>query len=445
MAKRGAEFSTIPGILENKLQNVGKTLFEGEAEERLVTQIEQAIGQLTHPTIYIHIPFCRTKCDFCDFPTVIFNSIIGTSYIAALDRQLAYLQKTYPQLDMSKVYIGGGTPATLLPELLTLQKKYNIGISELSVEAHPQDFAHITDEELREMGETFSRVSIGVQTFNEDLLEKMNRSNGKKPLEYINKAVESGMLVNVDLIYGIEGQTLESFLSDLNALIELGVPQITCYPLMGKETQAEPLAKEDQFYRALLDVFAQHGYRPLTPWCFTNSDQDGQGEYISQNDNDSREQILALGVGGISKLGNIFAINHFNLGEYFQAAAHDQLPIMSTKKLSAFQEAQYFLLTALFGMSIDTQRLTGNFAVDQLIKAELMALHAIGVIRRSSEEQTVYELTEQGMFYMSKAMSSFYAGLGHFRRPHNETILEDNPREGAEVFAMLGNVAFAPS
>lgn len=442
MGKRGHEFSTIPGFVESKLQDIGQTLFTGEAEKALVSNIEQQIGQLTHPTIYIHIPFCRTKCDFCDFPTVIFNSIIGKNYIAALDRQLAFLQKTYPNLDMSKVYIGGGTPATLLPELLALKRKYNIGLAELSVEAHPQDFAHITYEELAEMGENFSRVSIGVQTFNEELLEGMNRSNGKRPLEYIQRAVDSDMLVNADLIYGIQGQSLESFISDLLALIELGVPQITCYPLMGKETQSD--VRENQFYKALLDIFEQHGYRPLTPWCFTNSDQEGQGEYISQNDNDSREQILALGVGGISKLGNTFAINHFNLGDYFQAAAQNELPIMSTRRLSTIQEAQYFLLTALFGMKINTQNLSGNKLVDHLIKAELMALHAIGVIRKSKDDKHVYELTEEGMFDMSKAMSSFYAGLGQFRRPHNETILdEQQPMEGAEAFATIP--AYSPT
>lgn len=400
----------------------GHSLFDGQPTPSHLSTIEQEIGQLTHPTIYIHVPFCRTHCDFCTFPTTLFITLLGDKYIAALDHQLGYIRDHYPHIDMSKVYIGGGTPATLLPELTALVKKYDLGTAELSIEAHPQDFVHMTDEELSDMSGSFTRVSIGLQTLNPALLEPMNRSNGHRPLDYIKRVVDTGMLVNVDLIHGIEGQTLESFTDDLHALIALGVKQITCYPLMGKATATPPLVAEDAFYRAMLGIFDENGYTPLTPWCFTTCPEKGHGEYISTRNNDSREQILALGVGGISKIGNIFAINRFNLRAYAEAVAHDELPILSTRKLTAFQEAQYFLLTALFSMCVDTQELTGKFIIDLFIKIELRVLKLLGVVQTDKEHRHRYTLTEQGMFYMSKAMSSFYAGLGQYRQPHNQTI-----------------------
>lgn len=428
---RTREFSSIPNVLRLKLQHVGESLFaESNKNQDLRAaskEIEYRITGLSNPTIYIHIPFCRTHCNFCDFPTSIFQQVIATRYIQALDLQLGWLQEQYPQLDMSKVYIGGGTPATVLPELLTLIHKYRLGSNELSLEAHPQDFSHITSDELAQMTQVVKRVSIGVQTFDEDLLKKMDRSNGQNPIENIAKAVESDMQVNVDLIYGLEGQSVESFIHDLKKLIAFRVPQITCYPLMGRDTKNRQLVEDDIFYKAMLETFKSHGYTPLTPWCFTTLDNSAQGEYISHNDNDSREQILALGIGGISKLGNMFAINHFNLGAFFESAQNNQMPLMKTRHLSQFEEAQYFLLTALFGMKINTKRLTGNRKIDALIEAELLVLLALGVVKKaahvaSDTKSTEYVLTEQGMFYMSGAMASFYAGLGHFRKPHNKTI-----------------------
>lgn len=456
------EFRNTPRLLLNTFHKLGESLF-APGTEVLISQIEEQIKHLTRPTIYIHIPFCRTQCTFCNFTTTQYQAEAARKYIRALDEQLAQLVSKYPNLDLSKVYIGGGTPATVINELLDLIDKYHLGSSDaiqqsnqtidtpmmdthnpnqnldtttattsnhqISIEAHPQDFAHLSPETLRRMKKSIGRVSIGVQSFDNNLLKDMNRSNGDTPLLYIQRAIDSGLQVNVDLIFGLKGQSIQSFVNDLEQLIAIGTPQITCYPLMGGNEALEKQSPQaDAFYRAMLDTFKTYGYRPLTPWCFTTLNETAQGEYISDTDSESREQIIGLGVGAISKIGPYFAINSFNIPEYFRLIHDNKTPLMAARKLSRFQEAQYFLLTGLFGMSVHTRRLTGNLITDTFIRAQLLTLSALGIVQKvtSTREDamgTEYRLTETGMFCLSEIMSSFYAGLGEFRKEHNPGII----------------------
>ncbi len=391
-----------------KLKNFGRNLFTNSRRSEVVRPPEIPTDVI--PTLYIHIPFCHAPlCEMRPFFRVEFETKMAQKYIQDVRTELS----RYKGVKFSSVYIGGGTPATILPALVDLVKDFGIGQKELSVEAHPSDLTQANVGLMKKAGVT--RLSVGVQSFDPDLLRKMKRNNGRNSIENLKRAAES-FSVNADLIYNFAGQTVAQFENDIDILVDLGISQITCYPLMAAPGEFHVVddSREGEFYAVMLKKFAQAGYKPLTPWCFAKATEESQGEYISSS---SGDQYLGVGASAISKIGPFFTINSFNLAEYHNRVAHSEQAVIGVKKLSIFEDAQYFLLTGLFGMKLDLNKLTGSKVKDRLIRVEIKLLQAAKLVTVNGNTVT---LTESGMLFFSKAMKEFYTGLNFFRQKHKE-------------------------
>lgn len=396
-------------LLGSRLEYFGQNIFTQKSVSSEKLPLVE-IPPHSKQTLYIHIPFCHAPlCEMCPFFRMEYQSDLADRYLLDLEEEL----KRYQHLPFPEVYVGGGTPATVLKKLVALLKKYNLGSQKLSLEAHPQD---LTADNIRLMEEAgVTRLSVGIQSFNPQLLEQMDRNNGRRPIENLKQAVDK-FTVNADLIYNFAGQTVEQFLADLDTLIAIGVPQITCYPLMAAPGSFKIVdnSQEREFYFAMLAKFKEHGYQAKTPWCFTKDPDTQQGEYISE---EGGEEYLGVGASAISKIGETFIINLFNLDQYHQQVNAGMPPLVGARKLSLIEDAQYFLLTGLFGMRLDTTKLTGNPVKDKLIKMELFALRKMGLV--TIDDHTA-ELTPEGMFFFSRAMKDFYTGLNFFRQEYKE-------------------------
>ncbi len=386
-----------------RLRGLGRTMFDTE-RDALAFHVHD-LSPTTNLTLYMHVPFCHAPlCDMCPFCRQVFKSDEAQRYTEDLRKELT----RYQHLSLPSVYIGGGTPATLLAELMVLVQEFEMGGDELSIEAHPSDLTPKSLKLMKDSGVT--RLSVGIQSFDEALLAQMGRSNGAHPVESLHRAQEHFM-VNADLIYNFAGQTIEQFMHDLDMLIDLGVSQITCYPLMpapGSFRQVDN-SREKQYYRAMLTRLNAVGYSPLTPWAFARSLDETQGEYIS---NTGGEQYLGVGASAISKIGNVFTINAYNLDQYHQRVQQDQMPVIGMRPLSQTEDAQYFLLTSLFGLFLDLSNGTGNPYTDHLIKTEVQALRMLGLVTITDN---IAKPTETGMFFLSEVMKDFYTGLNFFR------------------------------
>ena len=182
--------------------------------------------------IYIHIPFCQHICDYCDFPKLQYFRIFAEKYISALKREI----ESYDIPNTIKtIYVGGGTPTALeddlFLELLKLIKPYTSQVEEYTFEANPESLSLEKLQLMKEYG--VNRISLGVQTTNDEILKKVNR---KHTFEDVKTAISLARKVgfdnlNADLIIGLPEAGKEQFKEDLTKLTDLGVDHISCYSL----------------------------------------------------------------------------------------------------------------------------------------------------------------------------------------------------------------------
>lgn len=186
--------------------------------------------------LYIHIPFCDHICHYCDFAkTANWDEKITRSYFLRIESHIAGLARYFLKTNqkLSSVFFGGGTPGIFTNEYQTI---FNIikpvlsNTAEVSLEANPKNVSIENLNKWQSLG--FNRVSIGVQSFDDSVLRYLVRDHDDTLAERaINNALSIFDNVNVDLIYGVPGQSLESFQQDLTTVKELGVPHLSLYNL----------------------------------------------------------------------------------------------------------------------------------------------------------------------------------------------------------------------
>lgn len=185
-------------------------------------------------SLYIHIPFCKTICTYCDFCKIYYHKNFILDYLSSLDKEI----DKYYQNDLLKtIYIGGGTPSCLeieeLKILFLILKKLNKTPScEFTFEVNVEDLNYDKLQLLYDYG--VNRLSIGIQTFNQKHLKFLNRFHRKNEvIEKINMVRKIGFSnINVDLIYALPNQNKHQLLLDLKTLIDLNIEHISAYSLI---------------------------------------------------------------------------------------------------------------------------------------------------------------------------------------------------------------------
>ena len=256
--------------------------------------------------IYIHVPFCKQACHYCDFH---FSTSLKKKgeLVNALCLELV-LQKDKLQGSVDTIYFGGGTPSLLSNEELnqildTIYKNYNVCVNpEITLEANPDDLTHLKIVELS--NSQINRLSIGVQSFFEEDLKLMNRAhNSTEALNSIQEAKEYFDNISIDLIYGIPGMSDERWKENLEIALNLNVPHLSCYALTVEPKTAlkkfidkgivPPVEEEvaKQHYEILVEVTENAG---LDNYEFSNFGREG---YHSRNNTAYWEGKPYLGIG----------------------------------------------------------------------------------------------------------------------------------------------------
>ena len=187
--------------------------------------------------LYVHIPFCRQKCFYCDFPSAAGQEASFTSYTRALVQEITTQGVNYSDCTVDTVFIGGGTP-TVLPLALLLAVCQAIKQSfqltadyEWTIEANPGtvDFAALTA--LHQVG--VNRLSFGVQSFDDEILKKLGRIHtAKTAVNSVLQAAAAGFAnINLDLMTGLPGQTLENFTATIEQAVKLPIRHLSVYSL----------------------------------------------------------------------------------------------------------------------------------------------------------------------------------------------------------------------
>ena len=208
------------------------------------------------PGLYIHIPFCKSKCPYCDFYSVTATDHIE-AFLSALDTEARLYREQFPLFD--SLFLGGGTPSWLgeaqLAELMrNLRRHFTFAAdSEITIEANPDD---ITPEKLRlfrELG--INRLSLGVQSFDEAELRFLGRRHTARQTAAAIGLIRAAGFTNLglDLMYGLPGQTLDAWLKTLEQALSFAPEHLSCYQLtlapetpMGRRLAAGQLTPLDE-------------------------------------------------------------------------------------------------------------------------------------------------------------------------------------------------------
>ncbi|MCM8760631.1 MAG: radical SAM family heme chaperone HemW, partial [Candidatus Omnitrophica bacterium] len=181
-------------------------------------------------SLYIHIPFCRRKCLYCDFYSIVYDDNLAVSYVDIIVSQLGSIEKKF-----STVYIGGGTPTSLnrrlLERLLKAARLKCDNETEFTVEANPES---IDEEKLKTLLDCgVNRLSIGIQSLDERKLKKLGRiHDAAKAADSVILALRRGFKnISADLIFGLWSETLNSWQKELDEALSLPLKHLSCYSL----------------------------------------------------------------------------------------------------------------------------------------------------------------------------------------------------------------------
>ena len=197
--------------------------------------------------IYIHVPFCKSRCAYCDFYSTTCGTLWMERYVAALQREMTVRRAEWHLPKANTLYLGGGTPSCLPVELLqeilhAAATLYPLtDDAEVTVEANPDD---VTAQWLRAVGKTrVNRISMGVQTFDDALLALLNRRHDSRQAITAVDACQAEGLHNIslDLIYGLPGQTLAMWERDVRQALSMPISHLSAYALTFEE--GTPLAR----------------------------------------------------------------------------------------------------------------------------------------------------------------------------------------------------------
>lgn len=227
--------------------------------------------------LYLHIPFCKQKCAYCDFYSLAGSETHMDAYCAALTRHLEEVAPRCSGMTVDTVYFGGGTPsylgaARLTSLLKTVKKRYRLAAdAEITVECNPDsagDWKAL--RQLRRAG--FNRISLGVQSTDDALLQEIGRIHTFSQVTDAVAAARMAKIQNIslDLIYGLPHQTLEQWQDTLRTAAALEVEHLSCYGLKVEEgtplyerRDTAALPDDDlqaEMYLWAVDYLAQHGY-----------------------------------------------------------------------------------------------------------------------------------------------------------------------------------------
>ena len=371
------------------------------------------------PTLmYLHVPFCEELCPYCSFHRVVFKEGLARDYFRALRKEITMYKKL--GYDFKAIYVGGGTPTVLIDELQRtlelIKETYNV--TEISVETNPNHLTENNLDLLKKAG--VNRLSVGVQSFDDGLLRAIERyhkyGSGQEIAEKLKHTLYIFDTLNVDMMFNFPLQTVAMIEKDLSTLIELGVDQITYYPLMvasstqdliSKKLGTVDYKKEKEFYVKIAQMLSPH-YQPSTAWCFSKNDA-MIDEYVV-----NFEEYAGLGSGSFGYLGGSAYANTFDIGKYIRQINEGTLPIVAKKDFSVKERVRYDFLMKLFGLRLDLEYLSNKTGgnVYRYLWMEILFFRIIGGLKKQGKHLL---LTKRGQYYWVIMMREFFIGVNNFR------------------------------
>ncbi|MDH4057125.1 MAG: radical SAM family heme chaperone HemW [Cyclobacteriaceae bacterium] len=370
--------------------------------------------------IYLHIPFCKQACFYCDFHFSTNHQVKG-EMVKALIEELHLQHEYLGGEEISSIYLGGGTPSLLttkeLSDLLdTIHKLHSVNqAAEITLEANPDDLKKSTLENYRTTG--VNRLSIGIQSFQDDLLGFLNRAHDSSlAMSSFQLARDAGFQnVSIDLIYAIPGLENSRWASDINQAISLAPEHISCYSLTIEEKTAfgrwaaagklKPAEEEisAQHLELLIDKLEAEGYEHYE---ISNFSKPG---FHSQHNSSYWKQEKYLGIGPsahsynrITRQNNV-RNNHLYLKAINNGTVPSEVEILSSEN----KINEYILTTLRTNWGTDLAKLKADFGYNlrENNSAYIQQLLTEGL---ATLQQQALTLTRKGKLLADKIASDLF-------------------------------------
>lgn len=359
--------------------------------------------------LYIHIPFCRQKCHYCNFFSLATRKF-RNEFLEALLTEIGRRREELADQRVETIYFGGGTPSLLQPSvtgriLEEIARFYPLGDApEITLEANPDDLTENTLRDYRSLN--LNRLSLGIQSFFDEDLRKLNRVHGGgDAIRSVKMARDNGFTnISIDLIYGIPGMSVDRWKQNLDLFLGLSVPHLSAYALTVEEHTAlhhmirtKKMDATDEEHQALhfnilREVMVKSGFQhyEISNFC-------RPGQHSRHNVSYWKGiPYLGFGPSAHSYNGTVRTCNISNLTEYIQGMKEGR-PVTGSETLTVTQRYNEYVMTSLRTIwGCDTERILHEFGAsfrDHFRTAAARFLPT-GLLRK---EQGTYFLTGDGM------------------------------------------------
>lgn len=372
------------------------------------------------PGIYIHIPFCNSKCIYCDFYSVT-NQSLRPSFIEALFKEIDLIKSEVNHLTFDTIYFGGGTPSLLsydefarifekLFQCLTIENN-----SEISIEANPGTLNNNSLTAFRNL--PINRISLGVQSFFDDDLQFLTRIHTAEDARNSIKEIQDAGFENIsiDMIFGLPSQSLAEWIQNLEIAVSLNIKHISAYSLTyEKNTQLEYLLEngkikkmknelESEIYLKTLDFLEEAGFRQYEVSNFAK-----EGYRCRHNLNYWKcGEYIGLGPSAASYLDNYRFVNVRNLEVYVKEILSGKSTCEKKEYIDNKKALYEFIFLGLRSEGIDCIKFRDKFGYDFLNEygKSLSVLFSGGF---ASKDENVIKLTPEGYAICDEIVSTIF-------------------------------------
>ncbi|MCT2537616.1 radical SAM family heme chaperone HemW [Aquibacillus koreensis] len=380
---------------------------------------------------YIHIPFCEKICHYCDFTKFFYEEKMADDYIEALQKEVTtYIQK--PKQKMKTIFVGGGTPTALntrqLKQLLEIvDQHFEVATcEEYSFEANPGDLDEDKIKLLRDYG--VNRISMGVQVFDDEMLEQLGRLHRIKDVyQNVDALKQHGIHnISIDLIYGLPNQTLNHFEHTIKEALSFDLPHYSAYSL-----QIEPktvfyqrymkgkLMKpkeevEAQMFQVLRDQMLRHGKQQYEISNFAEPGFESKHNLTYWNN----DFYYGFGAGAHGYLPGERIINLRPFPAYVKKANEDGLPVLHKEEIGLkeqIEEEMFLGLRKLEGVSKQNFFNKYDISLTELYASSIQYLKQKNWLK---ETEDYVQLTENGLLFGNEVFQAFLLDDETFKLSH---------------------------
>lgn len=355
-------------------------------------------------TLYVHIPYCKNICIYCDFPKVYSKKQNIDLY---LDNLIIELKNRAQDESFSHLYVGGGTPSILNIDQVNFlfeQIYKNVKIAkdaEITFEANPENITVEYVQNLKRHG--VNRISLGVQTFNSDILKIINRAHNRdvalRAIEILNDELDN---FNIDMIFALPTQSVNNLLEDIDVLKKLKVPHFSYYSLIIEENTMLTASNSkfsfiDEDVEAEMFEIIMNDFKEYDHYEISNFSRDKHLRSKFNYNYWMMGEYIGIGVGAHSFINNQRIANARKLTDYYQGIFNSNITTLTKKE--AFEEMMFLMLRTTEGVNFD--KIPTEINITPWVE-KLEELILKGLIHK---QENRYSLSKKGLFLANEVFS----------------------------------------